>query len=264
MDKYLLVPLEDTVVFPNMTVNLPLDAGRRDARPARAAARGRPTRTSARSPRSTRSAACPAAAPSSTLTGQTRALLGAAETQSDGRLFVEVEERPDETPPPVKTRELETEYRAIVEEILELRRANRAIGEFLRSITEPGALADTCAYAPDLTLRAARRAAGDARRRRAARARDRASSASGSRSCRCAAASTTTSSPARRSSSASTSCASRWSRSARSSARTTAPSSTSTARRSTETDLPEAVREQAERELGRLERMGEQLGRVAR
>src|SRR6476659_7862436 len=88
----------------------------------------------------------------STLTGQTRALLGAAETQSDGRLFVEVEERPDETPPPVQTRELETEYRAIVEEILELRRANRSIGEFLRSITEPGALADTCAYAPDLTF----------------------------------------------------------------------------------------------------------------
>src|SRR4051794_7081812 len=88
----------------------------------------------------------------STLTGQTRALLGAAETQSDGRLFVEVEERPDETPPPVKTRALETEYRAIVEEILELRRANSSIGEFLRSITEPGALADTCAYAPDLTF----------------------------------------------------------------------------------------------------------------
>src|SRR5262245_21158820 len=88
----------------------------------------------------------------STLTGQTRALLGKAETQSDGRLFVEVDERPDETPPPVKTRGLETEYRAIVEEILELRRANAAIGEFLRSITEPGALADTCAYAPDLSF----------------------------------------------------------------------------------------------------------------
>src|SRR4051812_43218329 len=87
-----------------------------------------------------------------TLTGQTRGLLGAAETAPDGRLFVEVEERPDVTPPPVKTRELETEYRAIVEEILELRRANRSIGEFLRSITEPGALADTCAYAPDLSF----------------------------------------------------------------------------------------------------------------
>src|SRR5262245_38015523 len=87
-----------------------------------------------------------------TLSGRTRGLLGAAETGSDGRLYVEVEERPDETPPPVKTRELETEYRAVVEEILELRNANRSISEFLRSVTEPGALADTCAYAPDLRL----------------------------------------------------------------------------------------------------------------
>ena len=69
-----------------------------------------------------------------------------------GRLYVEVEEQPDETPPPVKTRELETEYRAVVEEILELRDADARIGEFLRSITEPGALADTCAYSPDLTF----------------------------------------------------------------------------------------------------------------
>ena len=59
-----------------------------------------------------------------TLTGLHRALIGAAETGAGGRLFVEVEERPDETPPPVKTRELETEYRAIVEEILELRDAD--------------------------------------------------------------------------------------------------------------------------------------------
>ena len=91
-----------------------------------------------------------AGAPVVTMTGQQRALLGAADTRSDGRLFVEVEVRPDETPPPVKTRELETEYRAVVEEILELRNANRSISEFLRSVTEPGALADTCAYAPDL------------------------------------------------------------------------------------------------------------------
>jgi ATP-dependent Lon protease len=151
LDKYLLVPLEDTVVFPNMTVNLPLDLGgethvllvpRHEGTYANVG-------TIAELDEIGR---LPGGGTVSTLTGQTRALLGAAETQSDGRLFVEVDERPDETPPPVKTRELETEYRAIVEEILELRRANRSIGEFLRSITEPGALADTCAYAPDLTF----------------------------------------------------------------------------------------------------------------
>src|SRR5918912_3678602 len=85
-----------------------------------------------------------------TLTGLHRALLRAAATGADGRLYVEVEERQDETPPPVQTRELETEYRAVVEEILELREADPRVGEFLRSVVEPGALADTAAYSPDL------------------------------------------------------------------------------------------------------------------
>src|SRR5918912_2480981 len=94
----------------------------------------------------------PGGAPVVSLTGLHRALLRAAETGAGGRLYVEVEERADETPPPVKTRELETEYRAVVEEILELREADPRIGEFLRSVTEPGALADTCAYSPDLSF----------------------------------------------------------------------------------------------------------------
>src|SRR5215468_61590 len=87
-----------------------------------------------------------------TLTGLHRALIGAAETGTGGRLYVEVEERPDETPAPIKTREFETEYRAVVQEILELRDADPRIGEFLRSVTESGALADTAAYSPDLTF----------------------------------------------------------------------------------------------------------------
>src|ERR671932_2419327 len=94
----------------------------------------------------------PGGAQVATVTGLHRALLGAAETGTGGRLYVEVEERPDETPPPIKTRELETEYRAVVQEILDLRDADPRIGEFLRSVAEPGALADTCAYSPDLTF----------------------------------------------------------------------------------------------------------------
>src|SRR3954468_2012552 len=87
-----------------------------------------------------------------TLTGLHRAQLGAAETGAGGKLFVEVEERHDEAPAPIKTRELETEYRAIVQEILELRDADPRIGEFLRSVADAGALADTAAYSPDLTF----------------------------------------------------------------------------------------------------------------
>jgi ATP-dependent Lon protease len=52
----------------------------------------------------------------------------------------------------VQTRELEREYRAVVEEILDLRGADDRVREFLRAITEAGALADTCAYAPDITF----------------------------------------------------------------------------------------------------------------
>src|SRR5436190_19649720 len=97
-------------------------------------------------------ASLPGGAPVVTLNGLHRALLAAAETGTGGRLYVEVEERPDEEPPPIRTRELETEYRAVVEEILELRDADPRIGEFLRSVVAPGALADTAAYSPDLTF----------------------------------------------------------------------------------------------------------------
>src|ERR1700758_4425682 len=81
-----------------------------------------------------------------------RAVIGAAHTDSLGRLRAEVEERPDENPPPVQTRELEREYRAVVEEILDLRGADDRVRESLRAVTEAGALADTSGYAPDITF----------------------------------------------------------------------------------------------------------------
>src|SRR5436190_6325357 len=151
VEKYLLIPLDDTVVFPGMTATLPVDVGTEPrvlvvprhesvyakvGTVAEVVERGR----------------LPGGAQVATLTGLHRALIGAAETGAGGRLYVEVEERPDEAPAPVKTRELETEYRALVEEILELREADPRVGEFLRSVVEPGALADTCAYSPDLSF----------------------------------------------------------------------------------------------------------------
>ncbi len=50
-----------------------------------------------------------------------------------------------------KTRNLEREYRAVVEELLELRGDDGRIAAFLRSITEPGTLADTSGYSPDIS-----------------------------------------------------------------------------------------------------------------
>jgi len=87
-----------------------------------------------------------------TLAGVHRGIAGAAHSGPDGRLWVEVDERPDEQPPRVRTAELEREYRAIVEEILDLRDADPRIHDFVRSITEVGALADTSAYAPDISF----------------------------------------------------------------------------------------------------------------
>src|SRR5207247_1175918 len=86
------------------------------------------------------------------LVGLHRGAAGAAHTDPQGRLRVDVEEHPDEEPPGVKTRELEREYRAVIEEILELRGDDGRISAFMRSIREVGMLADTAAYAPEITF----------------------------------------------------------------------------------------------------------------
>ena len=147
----------------------------------------------------------------------------------------------------------------MVEEILELRGDDGRIAAFVRSISEPGALADTSGYAPDLghaqkvelldTLDVTERLekALKLQRERLAELQVRRASA-------------TTSNPAPTSSSASTSCASRWTRSARSSARTTPRSSTSTARRSRRPACPTRCGSRPTRSSTGFERMGEQSG----
>jgi ATP-dependent Lon protease len=85
------------------------------------------------------------------ISGEHRALIGAAQTGPTGELRVEVDERPDEVPVDKRTRELEREYRATVEEILELRGDDGRIAAFLRAIAEPGALADSAGYSPNLS-----------------------------------------------------------------------------------------------------------------
>ncbi len=84
------------------------------------------------------------------LAGLHRGIAGAAHTDPSGVLRVEVTPHPDDEPVDGKTRNLEREYRALVEEILELRGDDGRISAFLRSISEPGALADTSGYSPDI------------------------------------------------------------------------------------------------------------------
>src|SRR5438034_10538639 len=147
----LLVPLEDTVVFPGMTVTLTVDAGD-EARVLLVPRHEQEYATVGAVAEVSDRVRLPGGGRAVALTGLHRGVIGAAHTDSQGRLRVEVEERPGEDVPPVKTRELEREYRAVVEEILELRDADERISAFLRSIVEPGALADTCAYAPDINF----------------------------------------------------------------------------------------------------------------
>jgi len=86
------------------------------------------------------------------LEGLHRGIAGAAVNEPNGRLYVDVEERPDELGVVAgrETRELEREYRATVEEILDLMGADSRVLSFLRGITAPGALADSAGYSPDI------------------------------------------------------------------------------------------------------------------
>lgn len=149
----LLVPLDDAIVFPSVTATLQIDVGdeeqvfllpRRDSEFARVGViadvveRGQ-------SPRGETVA---------TVVGIRRGLAGIAhpdELDPDA-LRIEVQEIHDGHPDDEHTKELVREYRAIVEEILELRNADGRIAAFLRNVTEPGELADTSGLSPDLSF----------------------------------------------------------------------------------------------------------------
>jgi ATP-dependent Lon protease len=147
----LLIPLDDTVVFPTMDVTLPVDAGgeERVLLVPRHEGEYASVGTIATVAQNVR---LPGGGRGAMLEGISRGVAGAAHTDHAGRLRVEVEERVDDVPVDGRTRELEREYRATVEEILELRGDDGRIASWVRAITEPGALADTSGYAPDLTF----------------------------------------------------------------------------------------------------------------
>jgi len=151
MPNLLLVPLDDTVVFPSMDVTLPVDVGEEERvlLVPRHEGEFAQVGTVAEVADTVR---LPGGAKAVVLRGVHRAEAGAAQTDAQGGLRVEVIERPDQTPTEQRTRELEREYRAVVEELLELRGDDGRIAAFVRSITEPGVLADTSGYSPDLTF----------------------------------------------------------------------------------------------------------------
>jgi ATP-dependent Lon protease len=151
MSRLLLVPLDDAVVFPGMSVTLAVDVGTDETKVLLVPRHEQEFAAVGTVAEVTDRVRLPGGARAAVLGGLHRGVAGAAHTMPDGRLFVEVEERPDPVGvPDRRVRELEREYRAVVEEILELRGDDGRISAFLRSITEPGALADTSGYSPDL------------------------------------------------------------------------------------------------------------------
>jgi ATP-dependent Lon protease len=148
---YLLIPLDEAIVFPTVTATLPIDVGdedrvfllpRSDGEFARVGVvaevieRGLSRRGN----------------PVATVLGLHRGLAGAAVAGDDGdSLRIDVQEFHDGHPDDEGTRELAREYRAVVEEILELRGDDGSISAFLRSVQEPGALADTAGLSPEFS-----------------------------------------------------------------------------------------------------------------
>ena len=145
-----LIPLDDTVVFPSMGITLTVDVGE-DERVVLVPRHENEFLEVGTIAEVSEQVRLPGGGRAVALSGQHRALIGAAQTGPGGELRVEVDERPDDVPVDGRTRELEREYRATVEEILELRGDDGRIAAFLRAIAEPGALADSAGYSPNLS-----------------------------------------------------------------------------------------------------------------
>jgi ATP-dependent Lon protease len=145
-----LIPLDDTVVFPSMGITLTVDVGE-DERVVLVPRHENEFLEVGTIAEVSEQLRLPGGGRAVTLSGEHRALIGAAQTGPSGELRVAVEERPDDVPVDGRTRNLEREYRAIVEEILELRGDDGRIAAFLRAIVEPGPLADSAGYSPNLT-----------------------------------------------------------------------------------------------------------------
>jgi ATP-dependent Lon protease len=82
--------------------------------------------------------------------GLARARIGAGVAGTGSATWVEIEQL-DDPPATERTTQLAREYRAVVESILEARGAQQ-VAELLRGINDPGQIADTAVYSPDLSF----------------------------------------------------------------------------------------------------------------
>ena len=147
--RLLLVPLDDVVVFPGMSLTLAVDAGEEERvllvprHEHEFATVGTVAEVADR-------VRLPGGARAVALQGLHRGVAGAAHTMPDGRLFVEVEERPDRFRSTARPATSSASTAPWSRRSSSCAATTAAISAFLRSITEPGALADTSGYSPDL------------------------------------------------------------------------------------------------------------------
>src|SRR6476469_7333693 len=147
---FLLIPLDEAIVFPGVTATLPIDTGDENRvflLPRQGGEFGRIGVVAEVIER----AQLPNGGWAATVVGLHRGLAGAAEPADGEQLRVEVQEIHDGNPEDERSTELIREYRAVVDEILELRGADERVGAFLHAIEEPGQLADTSGFSPDLS-----------------------------------------------------------------------------------------------------------------
>jgi ATP-dependent Lon protease len=164
-----LLPLDSGVVLPGMTITIALETS--EAREAVTAARGAgdrlvlvprlgrtqgPDASGGRFARIgtiatvDRSGSLSGGTPAVVVTGHQRATIGAATAAAGAALWVDVMPV-DDAPVSPASADSARELRAVLEAIAEHRGISRA-GEFLRGITDPGQLADTAAYWPELSV----------------------------------------------------------------------------------------------------------------
>src|SRR5713226_7152760 len=152
-----VMPMDDVVVLPHMTVTLAVEGD--TAKAAIEAARQgnwlillvpRIEGKYGTIARLGDSAELPTGAEAFMLRGEYRARLGSGQADIGGALWVKAEPLPDPDPASPKAIELSREYRAMLENLVESRGVPQVV-QFLRAAKTPGHLADLAGYSPDLT-----------------------------------------------------------------------------------------------------------------
>src|SRR5216683_3533841 len=155
-----VLPMDDVVVLPHMTVTLAVEGD--DQKAAIEAAR-QGSRLILLVPRIEgkfgtigtvgrlgESAELPTGAEAFMIRGEYRARLGGGQADIGGALFVQADPIADPEPPTAGSLELAREYRALLENLVESRGVPQVV-QFLRAAKTPGHLADLAGYSPDLT-----------------------------------------------------------------------------------------------------------------